>query len=144
MHASVRTVQLQVIDNAMNGQFITSGIADLNCYTNYALSCTDATKPTKYPKYVEAVNIYIPSQIYIVFTGMPEIAGKTLILIPKTVDQYNVSSFLAPDASALPAIPTGRISWTCHSADIAGRASGGRGILPGKYAPPWCTEVPLE
>ena len=142
--ASVRHIQLAFADNAYNGLPLLSGISDPLCSSSIPPACTDASKTTQFSKYVAQVYIGAPGNILIYFKGPPAINGKSLILVPKALDSNNTLQFLSPDLTLPPPIPNGRISWTCRSADIAGPAGWGRGTLPGKYAPPWCNEVPLE
>ena len=97
-----------------------------------------------FAKSVKRVEVARPGTLVVYFTGSPAIEDKTLLLVAKKKSASGEYDFLSYDFAAPTPIPEGRVAWSCRSADTAGPAGWGRGTLPGRYAPPWCLEVPLE
>ena len=138
--SAARPFQLAVADNAANGLYLASGL-------NATASGADWHMPTQnLPKSVKSIVLNGSSGwITITYKGGP-IDNKTLILAVKYRDSLGTSStMLSSNPTTGTVIPTSRLSWTCRSLDYAGAAANmGKGTLPGRYAPPWCSEVPLE
>ena len=125
--AWVEPIKKQIADNAYNGAPLLSTIN----------LTTINSKPL--PKALKRIDITDYSGlITLVFKGGP-IEGKYLYIVLK-----DSGSFISATPTATP-IPTGRLSWSCRSAEIAIVSPGSvPGTLPGKYAPPWCNETPVE
>ena len=139
--SSLDSVRKQFADNAYNGLPLTNNVSDPLC-TSPPPGCTDSSKPTQLSKYASSFSIAADGVITLTLKGSPDINGKTLLLVSKTLNSSGTPQTLTPNIATPSPIPLGRISWSCRADNLP--TGWTKGTLPAKYAPPWCSEIPAE